>query len=61
MIRSAVLIQYTRVTERRTDRQTELAWHIRAITYMLSRVKTLTSLVYYDVIQLRYNLQSVTI
>jgi len=23
-----------------TDRQTELAWHIRAIAYMLSRVKT---------------------
>jgi len=23
----------------RTDRQTELAWHIRAIAYMLSRVK----------------------
>jgi len=35
MIRSAVLIQYTRVT----DRRTELAWHIRAIAYMLSRVK----------------------
>ena len=31
MIRSAVLIQYTRVT----DRQTELAWHLRgAIAYM---------------------------
>jgi len=27
MIRSAVLIQYTRVTDGRTDRQTELAWH----------------------------------
>ena len=39
MIRSAVLIQYTRVTDRRTNGQTELAWHIRAITYMLSRVK----------------------
>jgi len=39
MIRSAVLIQYTRVTDRQTDRQTELAWHIRAIAYMLSRVK----------------------
>jgi len=35
IIRSAVLIQYTRVTEGRT----ELAWHIRAIAYMLSRVK----------------------
>ena len=34
MIRSAVLIQYTRVT----DGWTELAWHIRAIAYMLSRV-----------------------
>ena len=40
MIRSAVLTQYTRVTDRRTDGQTELAWHIRAIAYMLSRVKT---------------------
>jgi len=47
MIRSAVLTQYTRVTDRqtdgrtdgRTDGQTELAWHIRAIAYMLSRVK----------------------
>ena len=48
MIRSAVLIQYTRVTDRQTDRQTdgqtELAWHIRAIAYMLSRVKTGESL-----------------
>ena len=35
MIRLAVLIQCTRVT----DRRTELAWHIRAIAYMLSRVK----------------------
>jgi len=46
-IRSAVLIQYTRVTDRRTDRQTdgrtELAWRIRAIAYMLSRVKTSTA------------------
>jgi len=39
MMRSAVLIQYTRVPDGRTDRQTELAWHIRAIAYMLSRVK----------------------
>jgi len=39
MIRSAVLMQYTRVTDGQTDRQTELAWHIRAIAYMLSRVK----------------------
>jgi len=39
MIRSAVLIQYTRVTDGQTDRQTELAWHIRAIAYMLLRVK----------------------
>jgi len=36
MIRSAVLIQNTRVA----DRRTELAWHIRAIAYMLSRVKS---------------------
>jgi len=28
------------VTDRQTDRQTELPWHIRAIAYMLSRVKT---------------------
>jgi len=50
MIRSAVLTQYTRVTDRqtdgrtdgRTDGQTELAWHIRAIAYMLSRVITTT-------------------
>jgi len=28
MIRSAVLTQSTRVTDRRTDRLTELAWHI---------------------------------
>ena len=41
MIRSAVLIQYTRVTDRQTDGQSELAWHIRAIAYMLSHV-TLT-------------------
>jgi len=27
-------------TDRQTDRQTELPWHIRAIAYMLSRVKT---------------------
>jgi len=39
MIRSAILIQYTRMT----DGQTELAWHIRAIAYTLitlSRVKS---------------------
>jgi len=41
MIRSAVLIQYTRMSDGRTDGQTELAWHIRAIAYMLSRVKTI--------------------
>jgi len=29
MIRLAVLLQYTRVTDRRTDRQTELAWYMR--------------------------------
>jgi len=40
MIRSAILIHYTRVTDRQTDGQTELAWHIYAIAYMLSRVKT---------------------
>jgi len=34
----AVLIRYTRVTDGRTDRQTELAWHIRAMAYMLLRV-----------------------
>jgi len=33
MIRSAVLTQSTRVTDGQTDRQTELAWHIRAIAY----------------------------
>jgi len=43
MIRSAVLIQYTRVTDRQTDGRTELAWHIRAIAYMLSRVKSQAS------------------
>ena len=43
MILSAVLIQYTRVTDGRTDRRTELAWHIRAIAYMLSRVKIIWS------------------
>ena len=34
-------IQYTRVTDGQTDGRTELAWHrgIRAIAYMLSRVK----------------------
>jgi len=31
MVRSAVLTQSTRVTDRQTDGQTELAWHIRAI------------------------------
>jgi len=39
MIHSAVLIQSTRVTDGQTDTQTELAWHIRAIAYMLSHVK----------------------
>jgi len=28
MIRSAVLIQYTRVMDGQNDEQTELAWHI---------------------------------
>jgi len=36
MICSAVLTIYA--CDRRTDRRTELAWHIRAIAYMLSRV-----------------------
>jgi len=44
MTRSAVLTQYTHVTDGRTDGHTELAWHIRAIAYMLSRVKTEISL-----------------
>jgi len=39
MMRSAVLTQSTRVTDGQTGRQTELAWHIRAIAYTLSRVK----------------------
>ena len=33
MIRSAVLIQYTRVT----DRQTKLVWHIRDRIYAVAR------------------------
>jgi len=33
MIRSAVLIQYTRVT----DVQTELAWHVRDSIYAVAR------------------------
>jgi len=37
MILSAVLIQYTRVTDGQTD---ELAWHIRAIAYAVARKKT---------------------
>ena len=40
---SAFLIQYTRVTDGRTDGQTELAWYIRAIAYMPSRVKITTN------------------
>jgi len=57
MIRSAVLIQYTRVTDggrtdRQTNRQTELAWHIRAIAYMLSRVKI--SQIGYDLMELSH-------
>ena len=39
---SAVLIHYTRVTDRQTVGKTELTWHIRAIAYMLSRVKIIT-------------------
>ena len=38
MMRSAVLIQYTRVTDGRTDGQTELAWHrLRAIACTVAR------------------------
>ena len=38
MMRSAVLTQSTRVTDGQTDgRQTELAWHIRAIAYAVAR------------------------
>jgi len=44
MIHSAVLIQITRVTGRQTDGQTELAWHIHAIAYTLSRIKNSTLL-----------------
>jgi len=43
MMRSAVLTQSTRVTDgytdRRTDRQTDGRTELRAVTYMLSRVK----------------------
>ena len=48
MIRSAVLIQYTRVT----DGWTELAWHIRAIVYMLSRVKMQSAYAIFQMIAL---------
>jgi len=34
-----------RQTDRRTDGQTELPWHIRAAAYMLSRVKMPTTAV----------------
>ena len=38
MIRSAVLIQFTRMTYGQPDGQTELAWHIRAIAlYAVAR------------------------
>jgi len=44
ILASTVFDWSTRVTERRTDlrtdRQTELPWHICAIAYMLLRVKT---------------------
>ena len=33
------------MTDRQTDRQTELAWHICAIAYMLLRVKILSATV----------------
>ena len=36
MMRSAALTQYTRVTDRRMDGRTELAWHIRAIAYAVA-------------------------
>jgi len=43
ILASTVFDWSTRVTDRRTDgqtdRPTELPWHIRAIAYMLSRVK----------------------
>jgi len=39
MTRSAVLTQSTRVTDGRTDGQTESAWHIRAIAYAVARKK----------------------
>jgi len=43
MIRSVILIQIMRVRQmdRRTDGQTELPWHIRAIAHTLLRVKTI--------------------
>jgi len=40
MISLAVLIQYTCVTDGQRNGQMELAWHVRAIACMLSRVKT---------------------
>jgi len=40
ILASTVFDWSTRLTDRRTDRQTELPWHIRAIAYMLSRVKS---------------------
>jgi len=33
MIRSAVLIQSTHVTDRQTDRRTELQWHLYALQH----------------------------
>jgi len=41
--RSAVLIQYTRVTDRETNGQTELAWHTRYSIYAVARNKTYVS------------------
>jgi len=55
ILASTVFDWSTRVTDRRTDGQTdgqtELPWHIRAIAYMLSRVKKLigTVLLFHDV------------
>jgi len=39
-----------RQTDGRTDRQTELPWHIRAIAYMLSRVKTNLDLLEHEIV-----------
>jgi len=41
ILASTIFDWSTRVMDGLTDRQTELPWHIRAIAYMLSRVKML--------------------